>query len=69
MTADHAQCEVCHHDESAIVERRGNRRRRECRRCHHRWTTYEVPAERLERLEAIEQHAAALAEAMNQDDG
>lgn len=59
------KCPVCHHDEAPIIEHRGSRRRRECRRCTHRWTTYEVPAERLAQLEAIEQHAAAIAEVMN----
>lgn len=57
-------CPVCHDDRNAIVEHRGTRRRRECSQCRHRWTTYEVPAERLEQLETIEQHAAAIADAM-----
>jgi transcriptional regulator NrdR family protein len=58
------KCPVCNHDENKIVEHRGSRRRRECGQCFHRWTTYEVPAERLEQLETIEQHAAAIADVM-----
>ena len=60
-------CPVCSHGTSTVVERRGARRRRECGLCHHRWTTYEISAERLEKLEKIEQHAAAIAEAMNDE--
>lgn len=64
MGQEQQQCPACHHDEAPIIEHRGVRRRRECRRCKHRWTTYEITAERLEKLETIEQHAAAIAEAM-----
>lgn len=63
------QCPICHHDEVPIVESRGTRRRRECGACHHRYTTYEVTAERLAQLEAIEQHAGALAEIMSKETG
>lgn len=58
------KCPVCHHDETPIVEHRGNRRRRECKLCHHRWTTYEISAKRLELLETLETHAAAIAETL-----
>lgn len=58
------ECPTCHDDEIVVVEIRGNRRRRECKACRHRWNTYEITAERLEQLETIEQHAAAIAGAM-----
>jgi len=58
------KCRACHNEESLVLEVRGIRRRRECIRCHHRWTTYEISAERLEQLEKLEQHAAAMAEVM-----
>jgi transcriptional regulator NrdR family protein len=61
------KCPVCSHPETPIIERRGSRRRRECGLCHHRWTTYEIPAQRLELLEKIEQHAAAIAEALKEE--
>ena len=48
-------CPVCNHDRITLLETRGERRRRECRRCLNRWTTYEIPAERLEKLERLEQ--------------
>jgi transcriptional regulator NrdR family protein len=47
-------CPVCNHDENDILEVRGDRRRRACRKCPHRWTTFEVAKERLERLERLE---------------
>jgi len=57
-------CPICNGAESAVLEVRDGRRRRECTMCHHRFTTYEVPAERLEKLERLEQHAAAIAHEM-----
>ena len=51
-------CPCCDHDKIAILENRGGRRRRECKRCFHRWTTYEVSAQRLERLERLEEAVA-----------
>jgi transcriptional regulator NrdR family protein len=56
------KCPACNGAENAVLEVREERRRRECTTCRHRWTTYEVPAERLERLERLEQHAAAIAQ-------
>lgn len=53
-------CPVCNHDQITLLETRGERRRRECGRCFHRWTTYEVPAERLARLEQLEQAVTAV---------
>jgi transcriptional regulator NrdR family protein len=61
-------CPVCNHDAHTVIERRGARRRRECGLCHYRWTTYEIPAQRLERLEKIEQHATAIAEALKDEE-
>jgi len=60
------KCPVCHQCEVPIVEHRGIRRRRECSHCRHRFTTYEISAERLELLETLEQHAAAIAEAIGE---
>ena len=51
-------CPVCTHDEIAILETREGRRRRECKRCCHRWTTYEISAQRLDKLERLEQAVA-----------
>lgn len=36
-------CPICTHQVSKVIETRGNRRRRECLRCRHKWTTLEVP--------------------------
>lgn len=47
-------CPACDHDDIRILETRDDRRRRECRRCLNRWTTYEVRAEDLERLQRLE---------------
>lgn len=60
------KCTACLSAENFIIEHRGIRRRRECKRCKHRWTTYELTAERVEQLETIERHAAAIAEVMNE---
>lgn len=51
-------CPCCDSDDIYIIETRGDRRRRKCERCKTRWTTYEVPAERLEKLERLEQAVA-----------
>jgi transcriptional regulator NrdR family protein len=56
------KCPVCNSAQNAVLEVREERRRRECAACRHRWTTFEVPAERLERLERLEGHAAAMAQ-------
>ena len=48
-------CPVCDNDDIRIVETRDDRRRRECRRCLNRWTTYEVRAEDLDRLQRLEE--------------
>ena len=51
-------CPICQHADSAVIrtEPGGHtiRRRRECCRCRHRWTTAETAVDRLERLEQIE---------------
>jgi transcriptional regulator NrdR family protein len=52
----------CNGAQNAVLEVREERRRRECTACRHRWTTFEVPAERLELLERLEGHAAAIAQ-------
>lgn len=36
-------CPICSYEKSRVVETRGNRRRRQCERCKHKWTTLEVP--------------------------
>jgi transcriptional regulator NrdR family protein len=55
-------CPLCNGAQNAVLEVRGERRRRECADCGHRWTTFEIAAERLEKLERLEQHAAAIAQ-------
>ena len=55
-------CEACNGAENTVLEVRGDRRRRECTTCRHRWTTFEISAERLERLQRIEELAAAIAQ-------
>jgi transcriptional regulator NrdR family protein len=55
------KCPVCNGAQNAVLEVREDRRRRECLECRTRWTTYEIPAARLELLERLEQHAAAIA--------
>lgn len=43
------KCEMCGHDHSGVTDSRpfvgGIRRRRQCERCGHRWTTKEYPAD------------------------
>lgn len=56
------KCPVCNGAQNAVLEVREERRRRECTTCHHRWTTFEVTKERLELLERLEGHAAAIAQ-------
>lgn len=37
-------CPVCQHG-SRVMHTDGNRRRRECEHCRHRWSTVELPVE------------------------
>jgi transcriptional regulator NrdR family protein len=41
-------CPLCHGDEVRVLRTDGDRRRRECARCRHRWTTIEVTEQELE---------------------
>lgn len=56
-----APCSVCGHHESRVTRTDGNRRRRECTNCRHRWTTVEVDENRLERAEKAAKAVRALA--------
>lgn len=53
-------CPICHCDKTYATDSRGERRRRKCGRCGHRWTTFEINADRLEQLEAIERTVTEL---------
>lgn len=59
-------CSVCNHDESIVIrtdaEDQYIRRRRECCRCHHRWNTFETPANVVEELQRIKDIARPLAD-------
>lgn len=59
-------CSICHHDESAVIrtEPAGEtiRRRRECCRCKHRWTTYESSEDAAARLAELKSVLAPVAE-------
>lgn len=61
-------CPLCHHEESRTVRTDAQaseiRRRRECLRCKHRWTTLELAAEDVQKLEQIRDLARPLAEAV-----
>jgi len=59
-------CPICHHDESAVIrtEPAGDtiRRRRECCRCKHRWTTYESREDAAAELARLKNALAPVAE-------
>lgn len=57
-------CPICKNDECEVLEKRQDRRRRRCKRCGHRFTTYEVSEAELERLRAVEAKARDLAAAV-----
>lgn len=53
-------CPLCGATRLRTVQTVGNRRRRECAACAHRWNTYEINADRYEALLAAEREARAL---------
>lgn len=57
-------CPVCQGGDSRIMEtrqtERGTRRRRECCRCRHRWTTFEISEAAFCEVERIKVAADAL---------
>lgn len=59
-------CEICQCAESRVVRTDAApteiKRRRECLRCKHRWTTYERTEDELEKLDKIREAARPLAE-------
>lgn len=61
-------CPICHHDENFVVrtdaEQDTIRRRRQCRRCGHRWTTYETAADVIAKFDRLKQVLAPVAELM-----
>jgi transcriptional repressor NrdR len=61
------ECPSCQSEKHAVVDSRNVdfqsiRRRRECGRCHHRWTTYEIIRE-YQRLYVTPEMRATLREA------
>lgn len=58
-------CPTCRHDETDVIEKRGDRRRRKCKRCGHPFTTYELPAAEVDRLRSVEAKARDLAETVS----
>ena len=61
-------CPLCQHADSSVIETRqteqGIRRRRECCRCRHRWTTFEISAEQFHENERIKSAADELMRAV-----
>lgn len=58
-------CPICQHDETDVIEKRGERRRRKCKRCRHPFTTYELSEAEVERLRSVEAKARDLAEVVS----
>jgi transcriptional regulator NrdR family protein len=62
------KCPVCQHTDSSVVrtdqEAHYIKRRRQCSRCGHRWTTGEAPIEELQNTIKIKAVAAAAAKAL-----
>lgn len=54
-------CPVCHYDHTEVLEKRGDRRRRRCKRCKHPFTTYELAEAEVQRLRTVEAKARDLA--------
>lgn len=46
-------CPTCQHPDSRVIDSRGDRRRRECLNCRHRWTTIELMAATADAAERI----------------
>lgn len=46
-------CPMCQHEDSRVTDSRGDRRRRECLHCRHRWTTIELMASKADAAERI----------------
>jgi len=59
-------CPVCEHTEHSVVKTEPApgtiRRRRQCLRCRHRWTTHEGMANLAEQLECLKRALAPVAE-------
>ncbi len=47
------KCPVCHHPETRVTHSHNQVRRRECCRCKHRWRTYEVTEEEMQKITRI----------------
>jgi transcriptional regulator NrdR family protein len=47
-----------------VIRTDGNRRRRECLTCRHRWNTFELVEEELMRLKRVSEIAADLSQAL-----
>ena len=57
LIIDSVQCPRCNGESKVIDSRDGEtarRRRRECLRCKHRYSTYEIHANEYDRLQVIE---------------
>jgi transcriptional repressor NrdR len=59
-------CPICKHVESFVVKTEAEevsiRRRRQCTRCGHRWTTFESMADVCDELTRLRQALAPIAE-------
>lgn len=59
-------CPICQHSEHSVVKtdpaERTIRRRRQCLRCGHRWTTHEGMVDVVEELAKLKQALAPIAE-------
>lgn len=59
-------CPICQHTEHSVVKTKAAqltiRRRRQCSRCGHRWTTYEGMTNVFDALNRLKQALAPVAE-------
>ena len=60
------KCEVCQHTENFVIrtdqDNGAIRRRRQCSRCGHRWTTFESPENAVTELKKIKAALAPVAD-------
>lgn len=63
MTLPHgAKCQICESESTYVIRSEEQRRRRECKKCGHRWTTLELHLADYNRLLEIAEAAKKLAE-------
>jgi transcriptional regulator NrdR family protein len=61
------KCPLCGHEHGRVLRSDGERRRRECGMCRHRWTTHEVDDATFQQYQAALDAARRLASFAPQD--